>query len=907
MHRLKCASTALAAALGLFFGTPAVGQPADAWQPQEEDSLLLDARLGSYQLGDGVRGYQTPQGICVNLSDIITALDIPIELDPQKGIAQGWAFEERNQLKIDRTAGKVRIGSRQIKLDPATIRDTPEGWCIAVADLSDWLGLGLAPDLSNSVMIIKSKTKLPVELAAERRNRAARVRPGEQQLNLSKLPQAKLPYRFWRTPSLDAVVTIGGLSDKQQGRRLDRRYEVYASGELAKMSFESRLSSDDKGRPADFRVKAYRSDVNAGLLGPLHATHFAVGDVSSFASPLTAQSMAGRGVVVSNRPIDRPETFDRKTFRGELPTGWDAELYRNSQLLAVAQNRTDGRYEFVDVPLLFGQNVIEIVLYGPQGQVRRSRQTIAVGAESIPPKQTWYWASVSEDQRDVISWQDDQLAKGRGWRASIGFERGIDQRTSLLAQVNTLVLEDERLTYVEGAVRRSIGSALVEIGGAYEKGGGVAGRAQIVAQIGKTNVSAESILARGFHSDRVQKGIVGSHSLALEHMFDLGSLLVPAHLEGRYVQHDDGRSSIEGEARLSTSIGRVSITGLVDWRQERINAGPDPPDIVDAALLANGSIEKARVRGEVRWRLSPESRFAGASLVAERPIGERSSARAELGYDAGARRVRGGLGYIRQFDKFAFSLTGEMASDGSVAAGLNLALSLGPDPRGGFRVTSQKLASNGSVLARVFRDENDDGMLSSGEKVEKDVQVMVARAPIDTVTDDRGEVMVDGLDPHLPVLISVDSSSLPDPLVQPAGLGVAVTPRPGLAMTVDLPLVGAGEILGNLVGRGDDPLEGVDLQLVNSNDLVIAVTRSDYDGFFLFESVPYGQYELGLTKLSASAIGLPPALDANVTINKRAPSVRLGRVVAGAPLPNRLAYQDVLMEGRWAGLLSGVR
>ena len=49
--------------------------------------------------------------------------------------------------------------------------------------------------------------------------------------------------------------------------------------------------------------------------------------------------------------------------------GWDAELYRNGQLLAFAENRADGRYEFIDVPLLYGQNRFEVVLYGPQGQI----------------------------------------------------------------------------------------------------------------------------------------------------------------------------------------------------------------------------------------------------------------------------------------------------------------------------------------------------------------------------------------------------------------------------------------------------------------------------------------------------------------------------------------------------------
>ena len=46
----------------------------------------------------------------------------------------------------------------------------------------------------------------------------------------------------------------------------------------------------------------------------------------------------------------------------------------------------------------------------------------------------------------------------------------------------TLVVDDQRLTYVEGSVRRSVGPALVEVGGAYERGGGFAARASVLGQ-----------------------------------------------------------------------------------------------------------------------------------------------------------------------------------------------------------------------------------------------------------------------------------------------------------------------------------------------------------------------------------------------------------------------------------------
>jgi hypothetical protein len=70
---------------------------------------------------------------------------------------------------------------------------------------------------------------------------------------------------------------------------------------------------------------------------------------------------------VSSFPLQLQSQFDRQSFRGELPPGWEVELYRGAELLAYAQSRADGLYEFLDVPLLFGLNVFRLELYGPQG------------------------------------------------------------------------------------------------------------------------------------------------------------------------------------------------------------------------------------------------------------------------------------------------------------------------------------------------------------------------------------------------------------------------------------------------------------------------------------------------------------------------------------------------------------
>src|SRR3954467_9941145 len=244
---------------------------------------------------------------------------------------------------------------------------------------------------------------------------------------------------------------------------------VYAAGEIADLSYNAQMTTSAKGIPETLRFRAYRSDPNGGLLGPLKATHFAIGDVEGFDSGLTGSVAAGRGAVVTNRPLAARAAFDRTRFEGDLPSGWEAEIYRNGELLGFAKSTGSQRYAFDDVQLLYGENRIEIILYGPQGQTRTRQEVINVGQDNVPAGKTWYWAGFNQPGRDVLTIEKppDGVVLPKA-QATVSVEHGITDRTSVGALARMMLIDDQRLTFVEANVRHSIGAALVEVGAARE-------------------------------------------------------------------------------------------------------------------------------------------------------------------------------------------------------------------------------------------------------------------------------------------------------------------------------------------------------------------------------------------------------------------------------------------------------
>ena len=872
------AVAALSVGAHLIPSAPALA--ASAWTANDDDSLLLDVRSGKWRVGDGVRGYQTPGGVCVDLADTIIALDIPMRLDKKSRRATGWLFAESRTITIDRDQSIVQIVNKSTNLAATDIYDTPEGWCVSTKALSNWLAVDVIPDLTNSVLVLKSDTKLPFELAEERKERAGKLKP-KVKFDLAKLPQGGEAYQLWRTPSVDVLASTGVQKNKLRGATFDARYEIFASGEVAGASFDARLSSNRAAVPETLRIKAYRTDPGAKLLGPLRATHFALGDVATESTSLGANSGIGRGAYLTNRPVERPENFDRTSFRGELPDGWDAELYRNDQLLGFAQSRGDGRYEFLDIPLLFGQNRMEVVLYGPQGQIRRDVKLIPVGLDSIPPKETYYWAGILESGRDLIEFVRRNIGSSQGWRGGFGVERGINARTSLAASFSSVVFGGERRHFLEGAIRRSLGPALIELTGASDLRGGYAGRLQALGQIGETRFSAEAAMLRnGYQSERYARDLRQSYAFSVDQNIRIGKANLPIRAEAEYQIFTNGRSAIEASAHTSFNINRLNIATGIVWQEQNQSNNHTSPANVEASVRLSGRLGQVRLRGETRFALSGAKGFRDTTLTAELRTSEKAEWRADFGYSPQESRGRFGLGYTRKFKKFALTGQVEGATDGAMAAGLNLAFSIGPDPRGGFRIASDKLASSGQVLAVVFHDRNGDGIRQDDEPTEKAVEITAGLSGQGPPTDARGASFIDNLQPFKPILIGIDASSLPDPFIQPAHPGIVVVPRPGIPQIVELPLVSAGEISGTLQRDDGKPVTGVDIELLDKNGNIIRSVRSEYDGYFLFESIPYGKYSIHIGALAANIVGVDPRLAQIAELSSGKPVAELGIVIA---------------------------
>jgi hypothetical protein len=139
--------------------------------------------------------------------------------------------------------------------------------------------------------------------------------------------------------------------------------------------------------------------------------------------------------------------------------------------------------------------------------------------------------------------------------------------------------------------------------------------------------------------------------------------------------------------------------------------------------------------------------------------------------------------------------------------------------------------------------------------------------------------------------VGIDQTSLADPMLTPRKALQVVVPRPGVAADVEIGLVGGGDVEGAVTRSGGLGFEGLDLELIDASGHLAGTTRSDFDGFFLFERVAYGRYTIRVSRDSATAAKVMTPLGGAFEVSAAKSAVRLG-ALAVTPLPQVASAGD---------------
>jgi len=847
-------------------------------RPVEDHQLwILQLRLGGAVLENGLLAIEEGGEILLPIDALADALGLAVEVDAERARAEGWIVREGRTFSLDLGASEVHVDGRDYDADHAHVLIWSGDVYVDAAALSRWWPVDLAVDSRAMRVEVSPRETLPVErrLARERLHRRLGLRETEAPGSASQRA-----YAWWSLPAIDMSLSSRVLRPTVGGsHEWERSYDVATAGDLFQLQSETLLTGI-QGEYGRLRARAGRRDLDGRLGGGLQAVDFWMGDVTTPALSQLSQARGGRGIQISNFPIDTYTELGRLALEGDLRPGWDVELYRDNVLLDFQSSNAELRYRFEDVPTVPGLNVLRLVFHGPRGELREEERQIWMNGGLAPAGETRYRFSFNQHDEDLFYFGDlggEEQLRGEP-RGIAELEHGFGDDFTLALAGASLPLLDGQRQYGSITARGRLLGSFLRLDALRANDGGWATGAAWQSRVYGVTLGLSHHEYRDFLSERNRE--LGGDEL-------LG--YTEASLDGRvadFVQPfqyrlaignsrlEDGRGDTDGLLRLSTWLRPVWLTHTLRIQLDR-GDGLDSR-IVDGELLGSYRRGPLGLRGRLTYS-TDSGDLTAAELVGDwtplplttTRLGIVHSFEDSTSVIASASRL---------FGAAVLSAHIEVDRDGLLQAGIGISFGFTPDPYAGSpRAQGPGATRAGAVGARAFLDRNANGTLDPGEAPLPHVGFS-ARGARNARTGEDGTALLTDLPVDQRLAIGLDESTLDDPHWISPREDERLVLRPGAPVKLDFPVIPVGEIDGFVrrrQGQSTSPLAGISVQLVDLEGRVVQSARSEIDGFFLLEQIVVGAYRLRVDPDQARRFGLIPPDERPVEI-RGAGDIRTG-------------------------------
>jgi hypothetical protein len=839
--------------------------------------LLVELSLDQITITDALGIYDSSLGLLIPVGELSRLLDADLTVQIGEGRIVGTTGEARRSVLADARNGIVRVdGTTQLLVSGDMVVGANEIY-VRVGLLEKLLPVRLTFKEEELRLGLKALEPLPIQSRLDRLNKLRNMQAGSETSN--EVYRVRSPAKLFTLPSFDISVDTAAQRMKP---KYPYRYDIRAGGDLLFSNFQGFLASDSMGRPTSARGLLERRDVEGKALGPLGLTRVSAGDTYTPSLPLGARSLSGRGISMSTAPLTQASVFGRIDLRGELPLGYDIELYVNDILRSGQAQPVQGRYEFRDVPLTRGINIIRIVAYGPRGERTEQVQVVNVGGGQLEKGQFTLDLGVAQQERTLFKFRNDDstviTAPGVGdLRVAVNMAYGISETLTVTAGAARYSpsSQDGRWMGTAG-VRTSIAGVATQVDVAHDEQGGTAAAVALAGELfGLSTVVRHSEYRHGFIDETLSRA-GGTRPVRRASEVDLDWQLrfldrsLPLSFRVARDEFANGEVNWNGLVRASTSLGGMFLSSGLDFNRTEPALGASLNTINGFLTASSFAWFQWQLRASVDYQVRPRARLGSLSVTADRTLSNDFGLRLGLGHSFQSEETSLQFSLNRRFKIADISLDSfysRPTNDWRI--GLQLAFSLVSNPLGGgYSFARPGAAGGGNMALQAFRDRNANARFDKGEDP---VPGVVINGPLNDklVTDDKGRVLVTGLGygSVAQVRTSLDEVAL-DSVAGPPAV-IEFTPRAGTVAVVSYPLETQGEVMLKVsVVRGDKKLglSAVMVQAIGANG-EIREGITEYDGSILFDRLRAGSYRLALMEEQARRLKMRLAAPVTFTIS----------------------------------------
>jgi len=782
------------------------------------------------------------------LGELLGDLGIVVEIQPEEGTASGTFLSENRKfslsLRVCRVTGVDR-NAESYPCDFAVVHD--DDIYVATDLLQKEFPLKIDVNSLRSEVVVDSPEPLERFQHGKRRKRQGRYDPG--------YPRLEIP-----AENIDGFFLNQQLSYVSQSAP-DRpptefRHDSLVSGEFLGMETSLWMNGHEEKIDRQ-RLTLSKHSIDGELLGPARAREIQLMDVTFPTLPLIGGSGLFRGALISSYPLQgmapassmggfAPVTsssqYGIKDFIGDLPAGWDVELYQNDVLID-RRSSNSGRYEFLNIPLNFGENRFRRVFHGPQGQKREEFETYSIDSSFLHPGEQAYRVAVADDF-------------GLDARWLVQYDRGLAKNFNLSAAATRFspnIALQPPVAYGLLGVRAYVSDILLGGSAAASEGGGLAFDNSVQVPFRATSIGVGYTHLANYVSDIFKPDPV--HFMPQDvyranvtfNLFTTQTVRV--QFEGSRTIYQDQYSKDLLTNRMSTVTGPIKWFNTVNYDQS-------------AAIEMNGELTMQTNLGPSETRLITNYdavQFNKATLDFRYKYSE--ALNIGLGWaQTFALNLNQALANVtRQFERFALTANAGVDNQGGYSVGALLSYGLEREPRTGAYVAQpRQYAAQGAASIFVFNDLNQNGQQDSGEPPLEGVEIVLNQQDTGVKTDKNGIAIMGGLRIEEPADLTLSLASLPSEQMQIFPKGFRIYPRTGKMARIDFSVAPLNEIAGlvRVRGSGDKSIakRGIRMRLLDGRGDFVRSVVTDSDGFYLFEDLPAGDYILDIDPLQLKGL-----------------------------------------------------
>ena len=788
------------------------------------EAVLLEIRLGAVATRT-VEAYRLGNEALIPLRSFFDMAAIAGTITPA-GRAEA-ALPTLGTLVVDAALDTASLGRRRQPMPAGSVLWRDGELYVSAARLGELLGMPMYVNWPELEVVARDASPLPVAQQARRRSARDALRAARGEVPADR--RLVTGPGGWNGFVLDYSLFTPG-SDPLGGSS----YALQAGMDLAGGSLELGATSVGPADAGDVRIDGSWLGV---WRGNRWLRQLRIGDgASTGPRPRTV-----RGLTVTNAPYLRPSLVGSVAYAGSLAPGWELEAYRGGQLIAYDSAGFDGSFD-VEVPVLYGENPVEFIAYGPHGETRRFAQTYRVSSALLPARVFEYGVSAGKCRLAPCS-------------ATVNTDLRYGLSSRLTAQVGAeRFWRDSQpdLFHPYAAVTASLTNAVTVQGE-----GVLDGYARAAA-------SWEPTLDRRLTAEhtRYAGGIAAPLITAPDRRSrtEVSAFYRPVHAKDfLYFEASAERiTTLTGHldrARIgaSTQVGPVRLLPYLRLEDLAADGAAVPTKGyagLNGILIPGGGW--GRVLRGTYARGSIEIGDHGGATAAGATIARQVASFARL--EVGVNWVRGSAGpfytlTLASHLRSLRSITTATAQRGAASDLTQLVQgSVLYDRSRGVTLSAGPSLQRSGIAGRVFLDENGNGLRDPVEPGLPRVRVQIGS--VSAVSDTTGSYHVWDVVPFEPVVVRVDSLSFDSPLWVASRAEVYVVPPPNQFTPVDIPLVVGSVVEGRVVRPFGGEMQGVpgaELVLTNRETGTTRSVTTFTDGTFYTLGIVPGDYEVSLS------------------------------------------------------------